>query len=172
LNKPETEAIPHTAVIYPNRRYRNRSIESCIRKSKTSWGSLAVLSVQPDTDISFFKTSGRKSTALRAVPHASVIDVRDTLSRSKDRARGMISLLNKARQNRPAGHPALIIGDWIHQIYDDFGVALAFEESEGDEPNTVCCYREEGFWSLGCEQIARIFEMHRRVIFGSSVFEM
>ena len=107
-----------------------------------------------------------------ALPHLSVIDVRRTLARNRDSASGIISLLRKARRKRPAGSPVLVIGDWMHQTYDDIDVALVVEESESNEPNTVCCYREEGFWSLGCEKIARIFELHRRVMFGSSVFEM
>jgi hypothetical protein len=166
------ETLPHTAVIYPNRRYRNRSIELCVGKPKRNWGTLTVLSAQPDSDTTYFGSRERKKDARRGLPHASVIDVRVAFARNKDPARSIIALLKKARRNRPAGSPALIIGDWIHRTYDNIDIALAVEESEGKEANAVCCYRQEGFWSLGCEQIARIFELHRRVIFGSSVFEM
>jgi len=133
---------------------------------------VTVLSVQPDMDIDFFRSRGRKGIARGTRPNASVIDVRETLARKKDPSSGIISILKEARRNKPLGSRVLVIGDWMHQTYDDIGVALTVEESESNEPNTICCYREEGFWSLDCEQIARVFELHRRVVFGSSVFEM
>jgi hypothetical protein len=101
-----------------------------------------------------------------------VIDVRGALARNKNPAESIISLLKKARRDRPPLSRVLIIEDWTHQTYDNIDVALTVEEHERKAPDTVCCYREEGFWSLSCEQIARIFELHQRVMFGSSVFEM
>jgi hypothetical protein len=159
-------------VIYPDRRYRNQAIESCVAQPRTGWGSLTILSAQPETDANFFRSREKRKTGRRALPHASVVDVTRALSKHADPTGSIMSLLKKARSGRQKGSHALIIGDWAHQTYGDIHVALAVEESESREDNAICCYREEGFWSLECEQIARIFELHRRVMFGSSIFEM
>jgi hypothetical protein len=172
LSTQEEETIPHTAVIYPNRRYRNLSIEFSVGQPRTGWSSLTVLSAQPVTDANYFKNRERKTTRQRALPRASIIDVRGPLARNRNPAESIISLLKKARRDGPPHSRMLIVGDWTHQTYENFDVALKVEERESKASDTVCCYREEGFWSLSCEQIARIFELHQRVIFGSSVFEM
>jgi hypothetical protein len=133
---------------------------------------MIVLSVQPEADTDFFTAGGRRRVVRRSLHPASVIDVREILSTKKDPAGEMISLLDRVRRNRPGQSPPLIIGDWIHETYGNIDIALTVEESEREESNTFCCYRGEGFWSLGCGQIAQVFHLHQRVIFGSSVFEM
>ena len=60
----------------------------------------------------------------------------------------------------------------MHSVYDRFNIALDVEETEREMSNLLCCYRAEGFWSLPPAQIARVFELHRRVLFGSVVLEM
>jgi hypothetical protein len=144
-------------------------IESCVGHRGT--GSLKLFSVQPDDEIGFIEGERAKKSRRVGLPHARVIDVRDTLA-EKDPVGGMISLLEETRRHGKPGALTLIIGDWTHTTYDNFGVALAVEESEKQGGNTICCYREEGFWSLACEEIARVFELHQRVMFGSTTFEM
>jgi hypothetical protein len=140
-------------------------IASCLDGSKTSGYAVIVLSARPQTDEEFF---GRQAKRL-GWPDPSVLDVRNIVSRSPDPSRGIVSVFRKELRKR-AGEQTLLVGDWTYLAYDRFEVVLATEEGVTRLTDPLCCYRGEGFWSLGIKHIARILEMHSQVRFASTVF--
>jgi hypothetical protein len=161
--------VPHTALIYADRRDRDRLIESCVEIADADWRPMTVLSAQPEDDSRSFGSMMRRHRG-GGKESLSVIDVRRVLAEKRNPARGIRSLLSDARRSGKGARSPLIVGDWTHRVYDTFQTALQVEEAEERTSNLVCCYRGEGFWSLNTGSIATIFELHRRVLFGSTVF--
>jgi hypothetical protein len=168
--------IPHTALIYTDQRDRNKLISSCVNQANASWSPLLVLSAQPHSDTRCFRNKMKRSATLRGRPSPVVVDVSD-MANSRNPLSDVQSGLKEALGDFPEGSTPLVIADWTHQVYDRFSICLEDEEEmermlEKMTLNLVCCYRAEGFWSLDTKGIARLFELHRRVLFGSTVMEM
>ena len=133
---------------------------------------MIVLSVEPDADARDFRSISQRKRPGRSRAVLSVIDVRESLAKGNDAGKNILSHFSRARQSESEASPSLIIGDWTYQVYDTFQTALGVEEAIERKFNLVCCYRGEGFCSLDIRQIARIFELHHQVLFGSTLFQM
>lgn len=162
--------IPHTALIYADRKDRNRLIESYLKQAKANWNSLGVLSAQPGADTEWLRRTIRRNGKGRREKPLSVVDVRECLAKGRSTGDSILSLLRNALHAGPEAEPTIIIGDWTCKAYDRFHVVLEVEEAEEDTVNLICCFRGEGFWSLPTKQIAQTFELHRRVLFCSTIF--
>ena len=129
---------------------------------------MTVLSVKPEADIRAFRNIFQVKRPTRSRAKVSVIDVRESLAKGSNAGKNMLSHLRRAQGGSKAS-PSLIVGDWTYQVYDSFQTALDVEEAIERKLNLICCYKGEGFCSLNTRQIARIFELHHHVLFGSTL---
>ena len=170
----KTATIPHTALIYSDTSDRNRLLKSIIRQGNARWKSMLVLSSNPQSDTRFFSGRAWKHLSHNQKGLVSSVDMRTICRKEEEPTEDIKSIISKGGRQDPSRPSPLIVGDWLHQVYDRFGVGLAVEEEETERGvrNMICCYRQEGFWSLDCEQIARAFELHEQVLSGQTLLKM
>ncbi|MDE1852472.1 MAG: hypothetical protein KGI38_01860 [Thaumarchaeota archaeon] len=168
--RPGGQGIPHIALVSSDWEDRNRLIDSILARVKVRWDGATIMSAQPAEDAKFFNRKARiQARRLRLPP--STYDVREILSRNPDPSDEILSTFKAARRNSPPGFPPLIIGDWAHLSYDDFDAVLNTERKVEEASLTaICCYRQEGFYSLDPKQIIGVFETHRQTLLGSATF--
>ena len=170
----ETVTIPHTALIYLDTPDRNRLLKSVINQEHAHWKSVLVLSSNPRADTKFFLGTAWKQLSPNRRRRVSSVDMKEVCRKEQEPTEDIKSIILTGRQGESLKQPPLIVGDWLHQVYDRFGVGLEVEEAEARRGmrNLICCYRQEGFWSLDCEQIARTFELHEQVLSGQTLLRM
>lgn len=168
----EDGTLPHTALIYDDDKQRDRLIDSCADWSSKQWDSVVVFSSRPDTDSKFFRRMVKKVRPRRGLQSSSMIDLREVLENDESDAADILAILHESRvEPSQGGRRRLVVGNWLHECYRRFDVGLEVEEGEEGSRDLICCYRSEGFWSLDVKHIARIFELHDRIMFGSAGFE-
>jgi hypothetical protein len=126
------------------------------------WDSLKVLSTHPKADAAFFRKLNRRRPL-------SIIDVGSALAEPKP-AQAIMEIVEHGRD--PKKRP-LIIGDWLHEVYNRFEIGLEAEESESraNVDNLICCYRRDGLSSLAAKQMGRAIELHQRLLLGTTTFD-
>jgi hypothetical protein len=137
-------------------------ISSCVARAGAQWRWSVIITAQPEADTKLLREFGQSNR--------SIVDVTDALSGDRP-ARNIASMLKAACRNIRKERRGLVIGDWLHRVYDEFEIGLEVEEVVRDSVNLVCCYRGEGFWSMDINHLARLFEMHDRIMFGTDVFD-
>jgi hypothetical protein len=166
------DTLPHIALIYTDTRNRNQLLKSIVEPPNADWNSVVVLSSNPKVDALFFKGKEWKETCRRARPVSS-IDMKRIVGGKHEPANDVIRTTMKSLEHRPEDSAPLVVGDWFHQVYNRFEVGLAVERHHtlSKVRNMICCYRGEGFWSLDVIHLARVFDLHDRVIFGTTIFD-
>jgi hypothetical protein len=163
--------LPHTALVYSDWNHRNKLIDSTLKGFKVRWSETTILSAQPELDARFFGRRARKEAARGHRAGPKTYDIMEFLRRP-DASDGIVSLAKATLKHAQGASRPVIIGDWTHLRYDDFGVVLETERKENEASlPAICCYRQEGFCSLDPKQIIGVLDNHHRTYFGSTIFE-
>lgn len=167
------EKIPHTLLVYSDWDDRNRLINSFLAGIRVRWSSPTVLSAQPEIDARFFGRKTKTAATHRYQSPPTICDAREFSSGGRNPSDEVVALWKSAQKRAPSATPPIMVGDYAHLVYDRFEVILDIETKvDAESFSPICCYREEGFWSLDPKQIIGIFETHETFLRGSTTFEM